>query len=91
MALHPIFAEIVEAHGLKPAEPAETYRGWKVYQGRWPEPEWLAYSPDYDASWEDAESGFVDNGEKADGETYDELIAAIDEWFEENGQFGVGS
>jgi hypothetical protein len=77
--------------GQSPAPPGDTYRGWKVYQGRWPEPAWLAYSPDYDASWEGEEDGWRDNGEKAEGRTWDEVTAAIDEWFEENGQFGVGA
>lgn len=56
-------------------EPADTYRGWSIRQGRWPEPEWSAISPNYDVSWEGFEDGFVDNGEKADAPTYDTLIA----------------
>ncbi len=75
--------------GDVPQEP-DTYRGWKVYQGRWPEPNYLAYSPDYDA-WADGEDGWQDNGEKADGATWDAVCAEIDNWFEENGQFGVGA
>lgn len=73
------------------APKADTYRGWTVTQGRWPEPAWSATSPDYDASYEGPEDGWADNGEKASGDTYDELIAEIDEWFEDNGQFGVGA
>lgn len=70
---------------------AETYRGWNVHQGRWPEPAWRAFSPDYDASYEGEEDGWVSNGECADAATYDELTMEIDDWFEENGQFGVGA
>lgn len=70
---------------------ADTYRGWKISEGRWPEPAWQAFSPDYDASWEGEEDGWVDNGEKASADTYDQLRAEIDAWFEDNGQFGVGA
>lgn len=63
---------------------ADTYRGWTIHQGRWPEPAWMAIGPNYDASYEGEEDGFVDNGEKADAPTRDALIAEIDAWFEEN-------
>lgn len=56
-----------------------TYRGWSLgpaYIG------WEATGPDYDASWEGEEDGWVDNGQKAWGNTRDECIAAIDDWFE---------
>tara|TARA_Y100001951_G_scaffold105173_2_gene120414 strand:+ start:2904 stop:3137 length:234 start_codon:yes stop_codon:yes gene_type:complete len=72
-----------------------TYRGWKVYQGRWPEPAWQAHHDDYDASYEGPEDGWIDNGLKASGDTLDELKAEIDclqdEWEETNGMFGVGA
>lgn len=55
-----------------------------ITQGRWPEPAWMATGPNYDASYEGEEDGFVDNGEKADAPTRDALIAEIDAWFEEN-------
>lgn len=71
------------------------YRGWKVYRGRWPEPQWLAVHPDYDASYEGPEDGWVDNGLKAHGDTYEDLCDLIDdlqdEWNEVNSQFGVGA
>lgn len=60
------------------------YRNWAIWRGRWPEPEWNATSPNYDASYEGPEDGWVDNGQKADGRTRDELIANIDAWFDEN-------
>lgn len=70
---------------------AYRYRGWHIARGRWPEPAWTAVSPNYDASYEGPEDGWVDNGEKADGSTREELLLEIDRWFAENGQFGVGS
>lgn len=62
----------------------DTYRGWTISQNRWPEPAWTATSPNYDASWEGEEDGWVDNGEKAGGRTREELIEEIDAWFEEH-------
>lgn len=64
--------------------PKDTYRGWEIWCGRWPEPEWSATSPNYDASYEGPEDGWVDNGESATGSTREELIENIDAWFEEN-------
>ncbi len=66
----------------------ETYRGWAVsFEYGY----WNAISPDYDASWEGEEDGYVDNGQKATGRTYDEMCSEVDEWFAENGQFGLGA
>lgn len=62
----------------------DTYRGWTISQGRWPEPAWSAVSPNYDASWEGEEDGWVDNGEKADAPTREALIEEIDAWFDEH-------
>lgn len=62
----------------------ETYRGWSLFRGRWPEPEWSATSPNYDASYEGEEDGWRDNGECANASTREGLIAEIDGWFEEN-------
>lgn len=64
-------------------ERAGTYRGWNIRQGRWPEPAWMAFSPDYGASYEGPEDGWVDNGEKADAPTRDALILEIGAWFED--------
>lgn len=62
----------------------DTHREWTITQGRWPEPAWRATSPNYDASYEGPEDGWVDNGEKADAPTREALIAEIDAWFLEN-------
>jgi len=60
----------------------DTYRGWPIepaYVG------WQAVSPDFDASWEGEEDGWVGNGQSAWGRTRAECEAAVDEWFDENG------
>lgn len=59
----------------------DTYRGWTIHQGRWPEPAWSAFSPNYDASWEGEEDGWADNGEKAEADTRAALLDEIDDWF----------
>lgn len=74
---------------------SERYRGWLLDYDPKPIPDrsydWIAISPNYDASWEGEEAGWVDNGEKVHGATYDEVCAAVDEWFADNGPFGVGA
>lgn len=70
----------------------DTYRGWSIGF----EYGWCATHPDYDASWEGEEYGWVGNGLHITGcQTRDDLIeeidAAQDEWQEINGQFGVGA
>ena len=59
-----------------------SYRGWRITleMDDW----WYAWSPNYDASWEGEEDGWVDNGEKVSGRTLEEVYVAIDDWFEEN-------
>jgi hypothetical protein len=77
----------------------ETHRGWRITCDPPPIPvrdyDWRAHHPDYDASWEGEEDGWVDNGLKVNAATRDALIAEIDaaqdEWEETNGQFGVGA
>jgi hypothetical protein len=78
---------------------ADTYRGWSIHYDPKPIPDrrfdWIATHPDYDASWEGEEDGWVDNGLKASGATREALCEEIDElqdeWEEANGQFGVGA
>lgn len=78
---------------------AKTYRGWSINYDPKPIPirsfDWQATHPDYDASWEGEEDGWVDNGLKCSAATLEELHAEIDEkqdeWNEINGQFGVGA
>lgn len=84
--LHPIFAQVLDSHlaVTKAVTPKDTYRGWSIHQGRWPEPAWSAIGPNYDASYEGEEDGWVGNGECAYAATREALITEIDEWFEEN-------
>jgi hypothetical protein len=67
---------------------ADTYRGWTIHFDPPPIPirnfDWRAYGPNYDASYEGDEDGFIDNGEKAEAPTREKLIEEIDAWFEEN-------
>lgn len=75
------------------------YRGWKISFDPPPIPvrsfDWQATHPDYDASYEGEEDGWVDNGLKVNAATYEDLLLEIDcaqdDWDETNGQFGVGA
>jgi hypothetical protein len=67
------------------SEQPDTYRGWSIYLGRWPEPAFMATGPNYDA-WTEGEGEWRDNGEKADGKTWEAVCAEIDAWFEERGE-----
>lgn len=60
------------------------YKGWKLCPPDFPIP-WTAYGPNYDASYEGEEDGWVDNGEKASANTREQLIEEIDIYCEENG------
>lgn len=58
----------------------EVYRGWRI------DAEFIGYSatgPDYDASYEGPEDGWVSNGQSACGRTIREVKDAIDEWHDE--------
>ena len=65
----------------------DTYRGWTISYDPPPVPlrefDWQATGPNYDA-WNEGD-GWQDNGAKAFGRTREELIDAIDGWFEDNG------
>lgn len=63
----------------------ETYRGWPIEHGRWPEPAFTATHPDYDASYEGEEDGWVSNGLHVTGDTMDAIRAEIDEMEDANG------
>lgn len=80
------------------------YRGWQIGFDMPPIPsrdfDWSATSPNYDASYEGEEDGWIASGGIVHAATYEELLAEIDAWeavAEEeeaenvNGQFGVGS
>jgi len=76
----------VEQVSQEDRDTAAEYRGWRVSRGRWPEPEWTALHPDYDASYEGEEDGWVDNGLKASAPTHEALCAEIDTIEEERAQ-----
>lgn len=77
----------VQAAGSPPAK--DTYRGWSI---SWDYGEYSATGPDYDASWEGEEDGWVDNGQRVFARTYHSVCAEVDAWIEEHeGQFGVGA
>lgn len=103
------FNAIVNAHAAaqckaatpemtKPVTPDMwTHRGWKIDFDAKPIPcrsfDWTATHPDYDASYEGPEDGWVSNGLSVSAGSYKELLAEIDcaqdDWEAENGQFGV--
>lgn len=61
-----------------------TYRGWTIdrnFVG-----EFEAVGPDYDASWEGEEDGWVDNGQKVTASTIEGLREEVDAWIEENAE-----
>lgn len=62
----------------------QTYRRWDIFQGRYPEPAWSATGPDYDASYEGPEDGWVATGGHVWADTRESLLREIDNWIEEN-------
>lgn len=66
---------------------ADTYRGWTISYDPPPIPirsfDWCGTGPNFDASWEGEEDGYVSNGEQVMAGTRAELIEEIDAWFEE--------
>lgn len=59
----------------------DTYRGWSI---RWDYGYYSAFSPNYDASWEGEENGWVDNGERVQGRTRAECEQEVDNYIEEH-------
>jgi hypothetical protein len=47
-----------------------------------------ATGPDYEASYEGEEDGWVSNGQRVTARTRDGVIAEIDNWFDEQGASG---
>jgi hypothetical protein len=58
----------------------DAYRGWEI---TWDYGFFTATGPDYDASWEGEEDGWVDNGQRVTARTLEGLYTEIDDWFEE--------
>ena len=59
-----------------------THRGWSISYDPKPIPtrdfDWEAVHPDYDASWEGEEDGYVSNGLAVNAATYKDLLLEID-------------
>lgn len=62
---------------------SDTYRGWLIEQN-WLG-KWEATGPNFDASYEGPEDGWVSNGEAVFADTRAELIEEIDAYIEEHG------
>lgn len=85
MSLHPIMEQALAPFLSVTASvaPKDEYRGWRI---AWDYGEFSATGPNYDASYEGPENGWVDNGHRVFARTREELIAEVDAWFEERGQ-----
>jgi hypothetical protein len=60
---------------------SNTYRGWTI---TWDYVEFSATSPNYDASYEGPEDGWIDNGQRVFGKTHEDVCAEVDAWIEEH-------
>jgi hypothetical protein len=84
MTLHQIFAQILDAHmGATKAvtPPAPTYRGWSI---SWDYGRFTATGPNYEASWEGEETGWIPTGGAVEARTREDLLMEIDAWIEEH-------
>jgi hypothetical protein len=80
-----IFGEIIDAFTSIPDKVAKAtvpkdYRGWSI---SWDYGYFTATGPDYDASWEGEEDGWVDNGHIVSARTIEDLREEVDAWIEE--------
>jgi len=81
------FNAIVNAHASAqqrvsiPITPKDQHRGWSI---DWEYGFYTATGPNYDASYEGPEDGWVDNGHRVFARTREALIEEIDAWFDEN-------
>lgn len=57
-----------------------THKGWTIDVDPVMGVLWFATGPDYDASYEGPEDGWVDNGQKVAASTFEELVQAIDDF-----------
>ena len=61
-----------------------TYKGWQISFDMPPIPirdhDWQATSPDYDASYEGPEDGWVSSGGHVFAGTYQDLLVAIEDY-----------
>jgi hypothetical protein len=66
---------------LAVAPKADTHRGWEI---GWNYGRFTATGPNYDASWEGEEDGWVASGGSVEARTREDLIAEIDAYIEEH-------
>lgn len=59
----------------------DDYRGWSI---DWDYGRFTATGPNYDASWEGEEDGWVASGGRVEARTREALIEEIDDWIEEH-------
>lgn len=64
---------------VTPTERAPTYRGWSI---TWDYGHFTATSPNYDASYEGPEDGWVDNGQRVTARTKEGVQSEVDGWIE---------
>lgn len=64
----------------KTVAPNGDYRGWSI---SWDYGEYSATSPNYDASYEGPEDGWVDNGERVFARTLPDLYSEVDAFLAE--------
>ncbi len=61
-------------------EPLREYRGWAI---SFDYGFYTATGPDYEASYEGPEDGWVDNGQHIEARNLEDLRAEVDAWFDE--------
>lgn len=75
-------AAAITSYVTKAVTPTD-YRGWSI---DWNYGEYSATGPNYDASWEGPEDGWVDNGERVFAKTLPDLRDEVDAYIEEHGE-----
>lgn len=78
---NPTLESFARAGGLTPTAQPDTYRGWAI---TWDYGYYSATSPNYEASYEGEEDGWVDNGQRVQGRTREAVCAEVDAWLEEH-------
>lgn len=76
-------AHTIAERVTKTVTPTGDYRGWTI---SWDYGEYSATGPNYDASWEGPEDGWVDNGERVFAKELVDLYAEVDAFLEERGK-----
>ena len=86
-ATPPPSSPTVSTEGFNRGERGGGHRGWTISYDPPPIPcrdfDWSATGPNFDASYEGAEDGFVGNGQQVFARTLGALKDAVDVWFDE--------